>query len=168
MFELTHQGFSQTTRTKTRSKTFLAWHHTVAQVSIACETLSPRPAWTGLGPVSNLDPVLQNPRHRWFCTLGTAEVAHHTCWEVQSYHALSCLCTAAPSPKDSQYSSVPFFIAAGYKTLVIPETTQIQCLNPETTIMKITDLQSKAANRSTTQWMLLGGEVSLWKSTNCS
>lgn len=113
-------------------------------------------------------PVLQNPRYGWFCTLGKAEVAHHTHWEVQSYHALSCLCTASPSPKDSQYSSVPFFVAAGYKTLVIPETTQIQCLNPETTIMKITDLQSKAANRSTTQWMLLGGEVSLWKSTNCS
>lgn len=61
-------------------------------------------------------PVLQNPRHRWFCTSGKAEVAHHACWEIQSYHALPCLSTAAPSLKDSENSSVPFFIEAGYKT----------------------------------------------------
>lgn len=112
-------------------------------------------------------PVLQNPRQRWSWPSGKAEAAHHTCWEVQSCHALSCLSTATPSPKGSEFSSGPFFIAAGYKTLVTSETTQIQCLNPETTTMTITDFQSKAAKRSSTHWVLLG-EKWLWESANCS
>lgn len=133
----------------------------IAQVSIACEILSARPLVDWLGtfhPQSQIwTPVLQNPRHRWFCTSGKAEVTHHACRGVQSYHALSCLSIAASSPKDSPYSSVPFFIAAGYKTLVISETSQIQGLSPETTIYKNYRFQSKAANRSTTHWMLLRG-----------
>ena len=68
---------------------------------------------------------------------------------------------AAPSPKDSHYSSAPFFIAAGYKKrLVTSESCQIQGLSSEATIMTIIDFQSKVANRSTTHWMLLEGEKS--------
>lgn len=164
MFEITPQGFLPNHEGQEQKKNFLAWRHAVAQASIACETLCKTSCGLAWDQSQIWTPVLQNPRHRWFCTSGKAEVAHHTCQEAQSYHALPYLSTAAPSPEVSQYSSVPFFMAAGYK--VISETTQIQCLNPQTTIMIIIDFQSKAANRSTTHWMLLEGEVTLWKSTD--
>lgn len=121
----------------------------IAQVSVACETLSARPPvdWLGTSPKSG---------PQFYRTPDRDGSDHQENQRLLSTHVgrfssiMSCLSTAAPSPKDSQYSSVPFFIAAGYKTLVISETTQIQCLNPETTTMTITGFQSKVAKKNHT------------------
>lgn len=134
----------------------------IAQVSVACETFSARPPvdWheTSLksGPQFYRTPDSDGSDHQ--------EKQRFPIMHVGMFSALiSCLSTAAPSPRDSQSSSVPFFIAAGYKTLVISETTQIQCLNPETTAMTITDFQSKAAKRNHTLDASRGRNHSLGK-----
>lgn len=166
IFELIPQVFLPNHKgPRAEKKNFFAWH-TAAQASIAWETLSARlpvDSWTSLrsGPQFCRTPDRDGSDHQ------EKQGLLSTCREVQSYLALSCLSTAAPSPKDSQSSSVSFFIEAGYKTLVISETTQIQCSNPETTTITITDFQSKAAKTSSTHWVLLG-EKWLWESANCS
>lgn len=116
--------------------------HTVAQLNIACERLSARlpVAWLETFKPQSQDWTLisQNAWARWSCTTAKREVPHHAFWEVKSYRALSCLSIAAPNPRDSHYSSAPFFIATGYKKrLVTSESCRIQGLSSEATIMTI-------------------------------
>lgn len=144
MSELTPQGFSPNQEQK-QNFLSMAPHGSTSQHCM-WDTLCKTPcglAWDLPPPVSDLDPSFTEPQTQMVLYFRKSRGTHHACRGVQSYHALSCLSIAASSPKDSQYSSVPFFIAAGYKTLVISETSQIQGLSPETTITKIIDFKAR-------------------------